>query len=153
MVEAHRFEIVLKHVRDYEFNVTFDWADAETLLVDEPAPLGREQGPNAARLVAAAAGNCLSASLMFCIAKSQVPGESVVTHVTGRMERNEKGRLRIGRIDVDMTVCDSLAEAGKMKRCLALFEDFCIVTSSLREGIPVGVTVRDAAGEVLHENG
>ncbi|MEA3411428.1 MAG: OsmC family protein [Pseudomonadota bacterium] len=153
MSETGQFELVVKHVRDYEFNVKFDWADTASLTLDEPAPLGREQGPNAARLVAAAAGNCLSASLMFCIAKSDVPADSVLTRVTGRMERNENGRLRIGRIEVDMTVCETLAEAVRLKRCLVLFEDFCVVTASLRDGISVGVTVRDAAGEVLHEHG
>jgi hypothetical protein len=35
-------------------------------------------------------------------------------------------------------------------RCLGLFEDFCVVTASVRQGIPVKVEVVDANGETVH---
>jgi hypothetical protein len=37
-----------------------------------------------------------------------------------------------------------------LPRCLDLFEDFCVVTASVRQGIPVTVEVVGPAGEVLH---
>jgi hypothetical protein len=37
------------------------------------------------------------------------------------------------------------------ERCLGQFEDFCVVTESVRRGIPVAVTVVDALGKVVHE--
>ena len=37
------------------------------------------------------------------------------------------------------------------QRCLEQFEDFCVVTESVRRGIPVAVTVVDAVGKVVHE--
>ena len=42
-----------------------------------------------------------------------------------------------------------LAGSARMKRCLNLFEDFCVVTASIREGIPVNVEVLGAGGEPL----
>jgi len=33
------------------------------------------------------------------------------------------------------------ADAGRLERCERLFEDFCIVTASIRQGIPVKVRV------------
>ena len=102
--------------------------------------------------LAAAAANCLSASLMFCLAKEDVPAASVRTEATCTLVRNEKKRLRIGRIDVALQISEALSEAPKMKRCMSLFEDFCVVTDSIRKGIPIGIEVKDHTGEVIHRN-
>ena len=38
-------------------------------------------------------------------------------------------------------------------RILAQFEDFCVVTQSVRESIPVSVRVLDVTGALLHHSG
>ena len=53
--------------------------------------------------------------------------------------RNEAGRLRIEGIDVDLTPCFPANDAGRFERCKTLYEDFCIVTESVRRGISVNV--------------
>ena len=153
MSEAGRFTINLEHLKDYEIKVKFDWDSAADVLMDEPPPLGGRAGPNASRMLAAAAANCLSASLLFCVNKSDVAPESVKTTATCKIVRNEKGRLRVGGIEVRITVTDEMEQSARMKRCLGLFEDFCVVTDSIRQGIPVDVTVENSAGEVLHQAG
>ena len=55
-------------------------------------------------------------------------------------------RLRIGRLDVTIQLSESAADVRHLDRCLAQFEDFCVVTESVRHGIPVGVRVVDASG-------
>ncbi len=150
MSEEGRFTIHLEHLQDYEYKVRFDWDQVPDLLADEPPPLGGRAGPNASRLLAAATANCLSASLMFCVSKNEVPPESMQTAVTCKLVRNDKKRLRIGGMEVRIQVNGELEQAVRMKRCLDLFEDFCVVTASIREGIPVAVEVVDAAGEVMH---
>jgi uncharacterized OsmC-like protein len=151
MAEDHSFTIELEQTEGYEFRVKFDWADNAELLLDEPAPLGHARGPNAARLIAAAVGNCLAASLVFCMAGKfrQQPGP-VRASVTGRMQRNERGRLRIGGLEVTLKLSDTAASIGHFDRCLAQFEDFCVATESIRHGIPVGVKVLDAEGRTVH---
>ncbi|MBS1202786.1 MAG: putative redox protein regulator of disulfide bond formation, partial [Chromatiaceae bacterium] len=37
-------------------------------------------------------------------------------------------------------------------RCKTLFEDFCVVSASIRQGIPMKVTLVDEQGEVLHQS-
>ncbi len=151
MSEVGKFTIHLEQEEDYAFRVKFDIKKADDILMDEPPPLGERNGPNASRLLAAAAANCLSASLMFCLAKEDVPANSVKTEATCTLVRNEKKRLRVGRLDIRITAGDELLQSKKLDRCMTLFEDFCVVTASIREGIPVGVEVVNAAGEVLHK--
>jgi uncharacterized OsmC-like protein len=149
--EIGKFTIHLEQEEDYTFRVKFDLKKAPDVIMDEPPPLGERHGPNASRLLAAAAANCLSASLMFCLAKEEVPAHNVSTEVTCTMVRNEKKRLRVGRLDVRITAGEALLGSKKRQRCLSLFEDFCVVTASIRDGIPVGVEVVNQAGELLHK--
>jgi organic hydroperoxide reductase OsmC/OhrA len=142
MSESHTFTVRLEPLADYEFRVKFDWPEVSELLLDEPPPLGGAAGPNAARLVAAAVANCLSSSLLFCMRKfKQSPGQ-LHAEVTG----TERGRLRIGRLDVTIHLAEASGEIKHFDRCLQQFEDFCIVTESVRKGIPVGVRVVDGQG-------
>ena len=151
MSEVGKFTIHLEQEEDYAFRVKFDIKKADDILMDEPPPLGERNGPNASRLLAAAAANCLSASLMYCLAKEDVPAHCVKTEATCTMIRNDKKRLRIGRLDVRITAGDELLQSKKLDRCMTLFEDFCVVTASIRDGIAVGVEVMNEAGEVLHK--
>ena len=153
MSEEGRFTIHLEHQEGYEFKVRFDWDQVPELLLDEPRPLGGANGPNASRMLAAAAANCLSASLMFCVNKAEAPPESIQTSVTCRIHRNEQKRLRIGGLDVRIQVSGEMEQAARMRRCLDLFEDFCVVTASIRQGIPVAVEVVTESGESLHRSG
>ena len=150
---AQSFTLTLEQEEGYEFRVKFDWPGVAQLVLDEPEPLGGKRGPNAARLVAAAVGNCLSASLVFCMQGKfkQKPGP-LKAQVTGRLERNERGRYRIAGIDVAIALSDEVGAIQHFDRCAEQFEDFCIVTDSVRRGIPVSVTVVDGHGAIVHGN-
>lgn len=153
MNESLSFKLELEQLHDYEFRVKFDWPQVDDLLLDEPAPLGGSAGPNAARLIGAAVANCLSSSLLFCMRKfKQTPG-TLRAEVTGELARNDQGRLRIGRYDVTIRLADAAGAIQHFDRCLAQFEDFCVVTESVRQGIPVGVRVIDAGGALVFAGG
>jgi uncharacterized OsmC-like protein len=150
MTEASSFTIHLEQKEGFDFRVKFDWPDNADLLLDEPEPLGKRRGPNAARLVAAAVGNCLSASLVFCLKTKfkQNPGP-LRASVTGRLARNERGRIRIGGLSVRIELAEAAESLPHLERCMAQFEDFCVVTESIRHGVPVDVAVVDASGRLL----
>jgi uncharacterized OsmC-like protein len=137
------FTTSLDQVKDYEFTVSFDKEALGKLTMDEPAPLGTEKGPNASRVLSSAVGHCLTASLIFCLQKSRIPLKHVATKVHTTLARNEAGRWRVQGIKVDINA-DPLNEQDRdrMKRCLEMFEDFCIVTQSVRKGINVEAAVR-----------
>lgn len=152
MSEVGRFTLHLEHLEGYEFKVKFDWDNVEDVLMDEPLPLGGKAGPNASRMLAAATANCLSASLLFCVSKEETAPHSLKATAICKMVRNEKKRLRVGGMEVRLTVSGELEQSVRMQRCFCLFEDFCVVTASVREGIPVAVTVDNEAGEILHQS-
>ncbi|MDE3206464.1 MAG: OsmC family protein [Acidobacteriota bacterium] len=142
------FEVRLEQQDLYRFLALFDQDGVGPLAIDEPPPLGAGDGPNASRLLATAVGHCLSASSLFCLNKARVPVHGVHTTVTGEYQRNERGRLRIGGLKVHLHLDVDAADRPRMSRCLSLFEDFCVVTASVRDGIDVAVEVDtgDSAG-------
>ena len=137
---VHRVTVTRRDA--FLFDVTFDAASATPpLVLDEPPPLGRSVGPNATDLLAAAVGNCLAASLLMCLQKSRASIDAISATVTARVERNDKGRLRITGLDVGLETQLGLDDAPKLERCRGLFEDFCTVSASVRQGIPIDVRI------------
>jgi organic hydroperoxide reductase OsmC/OhrA len=150
MSEEGRFKIHLEQQEGFQINVAFDWKRAADLLMDEPPPLGEQKGPNASRLLAAAAANCLSASLLYCVFKEEPPDNCLRAEAICVMVRNEKKRLRVGRMEITLILDDVVTQSPRFARCKDLFEDFCVVSASIRQGIPMRVTLQDTAGNVLH---
>jgi len=149
---VHR--VTLRHVRDFEFSATFEGVSPERqVLLDERPPLGEGRGPNPSSLLAAAVGNCLAASLLFCLKKSRADITGVDASAEVHISKNEAGRLRISHIDVDVTPefdhVVSADEASRLARCGTLFEEFCTVTQSIRQGIVVNVRVGVPEGATL----
>ncbi len=133
------FDLTLEQLEGYEFKVGFDkpWAPWHT---DEPPPLGKDVGPNPARVLAVAIANCLAASLVFCLSKKGEKVADVKAKVTVDIVRNEHKRLRIGAVNV--TIQAPLArDSAALLACLDTFEDFCVVTQSVRDGLKVNVNV------------
>ena len=100
MSEEKTFSVDVEHERGFVFKVDFGLDGVDDLMMDEPEPVGGGIGPNAERLVAAAVGNCLSASLLFCLRKSRVEVSGLKTAVEGIIARNEEGRWRIRELNV-----------------------------------------------------
>ena len=142
MSETRDYTVDLRFVRGYEFVATFrDPEGLPPIVFDEPAPLGEGSGPNAAAVLAAAIGNCLAGSFAFCLRKARVEPIDLTAAVVARVARNEQGRFRISGIDVELAPQVLAADQGRLERCERLFEDFCIVTESVRRGIPVNVKI------------
>ena len=63
--------------------------------------------------------------------------------------RNAQGRQRVGSIDVEIKLGDAAASLRLLERALAQYEDFCVVTQSVRAALQVDVRVVDSTGLVL----
>lgn len=151
MTSEPAFTVTLEHLEGYAFRLSFDGTAIAPITVDEPPPLGKDEGPNPSRLIAAAVANCLTASLLFCLQKARVQPRGLRTVAHGHLVRNEQGRLRLGGIDVTVTLDPDEAGRARLERCTGLFEDYCVVTESIRQGVPVAVRITDAGGRTLYE--
>jgi organic hydroperoxide reductase OsmC/OhrA len=143
------FSVTVEQESDYVFRVIFDDTDAPDLLTDEPEPLGGGTGPNPSRMLVAAVANCMSASLLFALRKFKNAPGKLVTRATATLGRNEENRLRVSRIDATITLPGDPAEYANLDRILGQFEQFCVVTESVRHGVEVAVSVTDGAGQML----
>jgi organic hydroperoxide reductase OsmC/OhrA len=148
MAHSDEFTVTMDLQDGYRFLVDFQQDGVPALLVDEPEPLGGGDGPNAARLLAAAVGNCLSASALFCLRRARVPVRGMRTSVAASLVRNDRGRLRVGALRVQINPQLDAADEGRIERCLKLFEDYCVVTESVRAGLDVSVEVKATAEAV-----
>lgn len=138
-VGEHEIHITQDH--RYRFEVQFDKAAFTAIALDEPPPLGEDSAPNASRILSAAIGSCLSASLVFCLGKRGVKVErGIEAKVHTNIVRTEERRLRIGGVEVTLSVPPDI-DPQTLDACRQVFEDFCTVTESVRSGIDVSVKV------------
>ncbi len=143
------FQIELRQQADYRFEIRFDNPAIAPLVCDETAPVGNDAGPSPARLLAAALAQCLASSLLFAMRKFHSAPEPVRAVATVRFGRNPAKRLRVTHIAVDLHIGVAGAGVPMLARILDQFEDFCVVTQSVRGAIPIDVRVIDKDGAVL----
>lgn len=125
----------------YAFTVDFGDAGIAPITIDEPPPLGHNEGPGPTRLLASAIAGCLGASLIFCLRKSRVEVPAMRTDVHVTTGRNTAGRLRVQKVAVRLVPSVPVDQHERMTRCLELFEEFCTVTAAVREGFIIDVSV------------
>jgi uncharacterized OsmC-like protein len=141
-----RVELSQRH--DYRFDIAFD--DAMPVLTsDEPAPLGTGLGPSPVQMLCAAVGNCLSDSLLFAFRKFKQEPSPLQCVVTAEIGRNDDNRLRVLHMNAQIRMGVLVASLEQVDHVLAQFEEFCTVTQSVRQGIPITVEVFDSAGQQL----
>ena len=137
--------VILRQERDFRFSIDFG-SGLPLLQADEAPPLGGGTGPTPLQLLAAAVGNCLSDSLLFALRKFKQDPRGLTTEVSTAVGRNAEGRLRVTEIRVAVTLGAAAGELQHLDRVLAQFEQFCTVAQSVGQGVPVVVSVFDAAG-------
>ncbi len=153
-VERH-FVTFITHSDRYRFSSQAS-EDGKTqgaiFLSDEPDPVGEASGPSTPALLGAAVGHCLSASLLEALRHAHIDVLSFETEAVAVVKANSQGLPRIDHIDV--SIRPRLTEASaRMDRCADIFERYCTVTASVKEGIDVRVQVDWRVGlpsEELH---
>ena len=141
--DIFEYEINMIRKDNYKFEVDFGKDSISTLLMDEPVeiPGGESAGPMASMLVAAAVGNCLSASLIFCLSKMKTEITNIKTKVKVTRKRNEEGFWRISQLTINIEPEVENKKSLEYPKCMDIFKKYCIVSNSVEEGIPLEVIV------------
>ena len=140
--------VTLQQQSGYRFRDEFGEGIAP-LESDLPPPLGHGAGPSPEHFLAAAVANCLSSSLVFALGKFKEDPAPLATTARVRVGRNERNRMRVLGIEVTITLGRPAAELPHVARALEAFEDYCTVTASVRQAIPVELQVLDSTGARL----
>ncbi len=133
-MEEAEFNVEIKRLEGYDFRVSFKGGE-EKLLMSEPEPLGRKEYPNGGHVMGAAIGHCMCSGLIFCLEREGVNIGPVKAEVTVKMERNEQDKLRISLVHAKLF--PQVEDLESAKDCIESFEEYCIVTQSVRQGIEV----------------
>jgi organic hydroperoxide reductase OsmC/OhrA len=138
-----RFDVHLRHLNGYRFESQASedgQLHGDPYNSDEPDPVGQASGPATPALLGSAIAHCLSASLLEALRHAHLEVLDFETEVVSVVKPNEQGLPRIDHVDV--TIRPRLAETSpRMHRCAEVFENYCTVTSSVKRGIDVRVSV------------
>lgn len=133
----------LEHLSGYRAEVRVRALPAFHL--DEPENLGgADSAPSPLDYLLTAVGGCLLSSLTLCLAKKRVEAR-LGAEVTGTVERDADGMLRVQRIEVAMRVGCPEADWRKVEGCFGIFKKYCIVSASVARGIPIDTRLELAA--------
>jgi len=99
-------------------------------------------GPNPSRMLGMAILGCLSASFIFCLKKRNLSIDDLKAEAEITIARNQKGFWRVKKIDVNIDVkIDDPETRKRADQCRKMFEQYCVVTQAVREGIDVEVNL------------
>ena len=99
-------------------------------------------GPSPAHLIGQALLGCLSASFIFCLKKRNFVLDDLEAEADVVIGRNEKGFVRILKIDVNIKPkIDDPDVRKRADMCKKMFENYCTVTAAVVEGIEVNVNL------------
>jgi len=141
-----RKTVELTQLAKYRFEAHYPDPPGGPLVLDEPSPTGGGAGLNPVQTLATAIGHCMSSTLVSTLERAHVEVAPIRTVVELEVGRNDRERLRVRRISVQILTAPLHAEdQGRIDRCVSIFEDFCTVTGSVREGIAVESRVAPSA--------
>ena len=140
------FSVTLTLEGGYRFAVDPGLDSSEGFHIDETPPLGEGRVVTPSQVLASAMASCLGSSFLFCARKARIDVRSLRVEARGTLVRNERKRLRVGSLPIELFPEVAEGDEARIGRCLELFEDFCVVTESVRTGIPVVVGVETHRG-------
>lgn len=136
-------KVKVKLERDMIFKCDLGDLKMDDCYIDETNTKESEMvGPNAAHLLGMAVLGCLSSSYIFCFNKKNFTIQDLEAEAIVTIFRNEKGFVRVKKIDVTISPkIDSPKMRKRAAQCQKMFERYCTITASVRNGVDVNVSI------------
>jgi len=150
MVHEENTIVDIKLEKELVFKCNLGLKNLKEIYIDETInPKGELVGPDAARLLGMAILGCLSASFIFCLQKRNLVVDDLDASAEISFGKTEKEHIRVKKINIKITPkTKDPATLKRIKQCISkmktsemLFEETCIITGSVREGIHIDVNV------------
>ena len=120
--------------------------DFPEFIMDEPESFhGDDRGPSSAEFLLVAIAGCQGVSFQFCLQKFRIEVEEMTVTVESKMkhvfhEEYEREILNIIHINVIIDVkLKNPEDEEDLLECFGVYQKYCVVTTSIRRGIPVDV--------------
>jgi uncharacterized OsmC-like protein len=141
-------DVELKHKEDCMFDARFRTKEGD-LLLPAPTPVGVGYGPEAVTLLNMSTTYCMTASLNYYLAKARVVPTTLRAKGHVGMRLTEEQFRRVKSIEIDIRIEVDEKERKRLMRALDRFNDFCIITESIKGSFPINVRVHHPWG--VHE--
>lgn len=143
MLREPKVKVGLKLEEEMTYRCDLGKIRMEDLFIDETHNKYSEKiGPNPTSLLALSVLSCLAASFTFCLKKRGFTLEDLTGKAEVVIRRNENGFWRVKAIDISIT--PKIDDPNVLKRadkCMKFFEQYCIISESLRDGMEVNVKI------------
>lgn len=142
MSDEIKTHLKLKWESDLIFKMDMGKVKTGNFLIDDTNLGADKVGPNPSRLLASAVMGCMSASLLYCMGKRDQSFEGFEAEGEIITFKNEKNLWRVKEINIKMTPkTNDEAVIKRLKQCEKMFEEYCVITQSVREGITVNLEI------------
>jgi organic hydroperoxide reductase OsmC/OhrA len=150
MVHEENTIINMNLEKNLIFKVNLGYEKLHELFIDETFDnKSKIWGPDATQLLAMAVLGCLNASFIFCLNKRNLTIDDLEAQAEVSFKKNESGYIRVKKIDIKIRPkSNDLDTLKRIQQCIKkvksgnmFFEESCIITSSVREGINVNVDI------------
>lgn len=113
------------------------------LYIDERKKKRNDKiGPSPVKLLALSVLSCLLASFEFCLEKKNLELSDLEGKAEIIIARDKKNFWRVKKIDIDiLPKIDNPEMRKRVDQCKRLFEQYCIISESLRKGIEINVNL------------
>ena len=112
-------------------------ARTHSVLIDRPlAKGGEDRGPLGGEYLLLALGGCFMSNLLAAIRAREAAVSDVRITVNGTIEGSPDRFTRLA-----LTIAATHQDAELMKRLVAIAERSCLVTNTLRSGVPIALTI------------